>query len=696
MTRARHPSLLPLDEASTLPKRSGTAGVALLLLWKAGAAVAPTWVLDATALRDVVARLGSDADPRVVLKKTHGERSEAAAHARELVLHAVLPEPLSIALRSLGEDLLAAGSGITVRRSFTVAVADDVELALATARFVVHLDGLEPAVRALWADAFLESTLLSALAAGAKDLSAAILLSPGDLTGAVVQDRDEAPYLRVGSVAERAVFASEVPSVRPHDRVELHVPGALSRSITVEWLDAVARGFCLGLGDELPKGRALAAITPTGVALSSGELLERARGVFPALVARHFPGGGPLARPSSSVLGAYVDAVSGRRRLVALEDEVERTKRLSRARREADVELDLSILPDDSLVASLREPMAALRAIARLHGRVAAEALLVLGALADAASPSLGERAPEVVMSLASSSIWASPAFALSEIASALRDEPSQRSALDRGAVPEGRAGRLWSRFLRDHGDLPRDPLELSSGSLGGDPALALAMLRVVTSAGTSPSAPREVSLGRIARLSRPAVGALRGRASTAFSLLAETSRLLFGVMATLREVAREASARLSRVDATIGPGGAFATALDELLSALKTGDPRLGSVIAWRRAEPARSLPDALACVVGVSPGSGSGRVTVVRDAETVAHIAAGDVLWLDAAAPLWAPLVPLASALILPGATGLSSLAFVARTLGVPAVAVAPSAPPPAGALLRVDGSRGEVTSA
>lgn len=696
MTRARHPALVPLDEASSLAKRSGVAGASLLLLSKAGVEVAPTWLLEAGAFRDAVAKVSSDAEPKAVLKKKKAERSEAAAKARDALLHLVFPEPLSLALRALAEDLLAAGSGVTLRRALTVGFDDDLELSRETARFVVHVDEVEPAVRALWAETYLESTLLAAVGEGHREFSTAVLLSPGDLRQGTIVEREAAPFLRVWTAGGRVVSASEIRAAATRGAHELAVSTAMSRSVAVQWIDDALRAFGACFDEDLAKERRLAVSTPRGVSVSLAELTEACREAFPQGVSARLPGGGPAPRALASGLASSVGALSHRRRLAALEREVEETKLLARARRDADVELDLSILPDDSLVPSLREPLAMMHLLASLHGRLVAEALLAAGRLTDALAPHLKGRSDDLVLSLASSSLWASPARALAEVAAAAREDPASRESLDRGGPPSGLSERLFARFLREHGDLPRDTLELQRGSLGESPDLALAMLRALVAADRPPAVVREIALGPLGRLARPVVEALRGQATLAFSLLAETSRLLFGVLATLREVVREASARLSRMDLDVPREGAFATTLDELLPALKTGDPRLGEVIAWRLAEPPQPVRVRAREVVGVAPGVGTGPLRVVRDPRTAAEVRSGDVLWLDASAPLWAPLVGVASAVVLPGGTGLSSLAFVARALGVPAVTSSPLVPSQEGALVRVDGSRGRLDPA
>jgi phosphohistidine swiveling domain-containing protein len=98
----------------------------------------------------------------------------------------------------------------------------------------------------------------------------------------------------------------------------------------------------------------------------------------------------------------------------------------------------------------------------------------------------------------------------------------------------------------------------------------------------------------------------------------------------------------------------------------------------------------------VGASPGVAVGRAHVVLDRQALPALAPGEILVARNAGPLWSPLLPLLSALVLDEGALLQHAALLAREYKVPAVFMTGHATTsiPDGAKIRVDGVAGTVS--
>ena len=114
---------------------------------------------------------------------------------------------------------------------------------------------------------------------------------------------------------------------------------------------------------------------------------------------------------------------------------------------------------------------------------------------------------------------------------------------------------------------------------------------------------------------------------------------------------------------------------------------------------EPTELSDDTNALVAGiaVSPGTAEGPVRVIRSHEEMGKLEEGDVLVCQVTSPSWAPLFPLAAAVVADGGGVLSHAAIASREHGLPAVLGTGSATTDLvdGQRVRVDGTRGLVLS-
>lgn len=111
----------------------------------------------------------------------------------------------------------------------------------------------------------------------------------------------------------------------------------------------------------------------------------------------------------------------------------------------------------------------------------------------------------------------------------------------------------------------------------------------------------------------------------------------------------------------------------------------------------PAPDDADVLLSGIAASPGIAEGPVRVIRSHEDMHLLTDGDVLVCQATSPAWAPLFPLACALVADGGGALSHAAIAAREHGLPATLGTGTATATLqdGQLVRVDGTRGLVFS-
>ncbi len=103
----------------------------------------------------------------------------------------------------------------------------------------------------------------------------------------------------------------------------------------------------------------------------------------------------------------------------------------------------------------------------------------------------------------------------------------------------------------------------------------------------------------------------------------------------------------------------------------------------------------DVLLAGVAASPGIAEGPVRVIRGHDDMHRLTDGDVLVCQITSPAWAPLFPLACAVIADGGGALSHAAIAAREHGIPAVLGTGDATSTLidGQRVRIDGTRGLV---
>ena len=106
----------------------------------------------------------------------------------------------------------------------------------------------------------------------------------------------------------------------------------------------------------------------------------------------------------------------------------------------------------------------------------------------------------------------------------------------------------------------------------------------------------------------------------------------------------------------------------------------------------------DVLISGVAASPGIAEGTVRVIRGHDDMHRLTDGDVLVCQVTSPAWAPLFPLACAIVADGGGALSHAAIAAREHGIPAVLGTASATSTLhdGQRIRIDGSKGLVFAA
>lgn len=106
----------------------------------------------------------------------------------------------------------------------------------------------------------------------------------------------------------------------------------------------------------------------------------------------------------------------------------------------------------------------------------------------------------------------------------------------------------------------------------------------------------------------------------------------------------------------------------------------------------------DVLIAGVPASAGMAEGRVRIIRGFEEMDRFRQGDVLVCQITSPSWAPLFPLAAAVVADGGGALSHAAIASREHGVPAVlgTSAGTSTLQEGQMVRVDGTKGLVYAA
>ena len=451
--------------------------------------------------------------------------------------------------------------------------------------------------------------------------------------------------------------------------------------------------------------------------------LERQLGAEPG-------GGSPFGLPVS-----VARLLSAQRRL---EGEVSRWERTLESQRRWLAELDLAILPDDSLVTTLQEARA--RCDRTLELLVRSTVLLqagtqLLGHVVRRSTAGGAERTVQTITGGLGKLTTAEIGIALAPVvAIAAKDSAARRTLLSRPVaspleLPHGPARRAVGRFLSAFGDRCAREAELMSPRWAEqsrpvlamvtaglrqeviDPEAAQSYVRVQADAAL---ADLELRLPLIdSALARTLTGRVR-------SLLALRERLRTSAardLSALRTVVLDAGRRLSRLDPVLTPGSAFFCTIEELASAMSSARGGLAALARLRsatferdagRADPPSSfvgrppfieLPavrgavwQGLACCGGVV--AGNARV-IGPHGWGVDRLRRDEILVMRTADAALSPLFLMAAGVVTEVGSPFSSGSILAREFGVPMVAGVAAATSSIrdGERLRVDGDHGLV---
>jgi phosphohistidine swiveling domain-containing protein len=417
---------------------------------------------------------------------------------------------------------------------------------------------------------------------------------------------------------------------------------------------------------------------------------------------------------------------------------------VGRFERDADVhrgwlsELDLGILPDDSLKTTLLESQQFFVGTGRLMLSCTLAALAAHLGLKSVLARSLSGRAEQLAQALTSGVgdlDSAAPGIALSHVAAICAKDAAARQALlagrlhDPSELPPGAGRRALGQFLDAYGDRAIREAELTTPRWSEQPEPVLAMLTaLLASDPVDPErrlsavrvrADRELALleATIPYLDRLLVLALIRRAR-ALTRLREKMRVWMArTLAMMRIVTLDVDRRLRRLDSTLRQDAAFFLTFGELVSAVGNMRADLAPLVRSRRAAFARdtSRPDPPETFLGIpprlvvphtdgpalrgaasSPGVAVGPVRLVgRHGEGASHARPGEVLVLRSPDAGLSPLFLGAAAVVAELGGTLSHGAVIAREYGLQAVTGVSGvlAAVRDGDRLRVDGDRGIV---
>ena len=447
--------------------------------------------------------------------------------------------------------------------------------------------------------------------------------------------------------------------------------------------------------------------------------------------------GASSARRSLAKLGLTVAQLRTERRRLA--DEVERFDREAQQRRQWLAEMDLAILPDDSLQTTLGEGYEFYAHAMRLVIECTRAFGTAHGLLTAIVSRHTSERASAVVHAItagASDLETAKPAVAFGHVVGIARRDPAFSSMVDSVAgvpiddLPQGSTRRALGQFLEAYGDRCPGEVELALPRWFEDSRpLTLLLSRAVLGDGLDPdsvlSGARAVADSRLAelermcffveaRLLREAISEYR-----AVARLVARARVRLGhALTMLRTMALDADRRLRRHDPSLFVGASLHMTLSELTYAVARSPADLGSIARLRRVEhgtlarrahpavlftgaipPAHRLPSELGPLRGHPASPGCIEAVARRlgpRLSGLAHFVPGDVLVVPSLDVALGPVMLLSSAIVSELGNPLSAGAVLARELGVPAVSGVEGALDVIldGARVRVDGDQGTVT--
>ncbi len=525
------------------------------------------------------------------------------------------------------------------------------------------------------------------------------------------------------------------------------VPTPLSGSLVEDFVESSLRSTLADLGAELDREETLVANVHGRHYLNVSAMvpaLSGVPGIEPAVVIELLRGADKAEVARALVVrrrGGSLPALSVAAARLALQE-----RRLSDAHlkfeRDADqhrrwlAEMDLAILPDDSLVTTLRESHGFLEATGRMLLSCSVVALASHLALQAALSRLVPDAASRLAYSLTSGLAElesARPAVALAHVTELFRTDAAGAAALAEAAsladLPEGAGRRALSGWLEAFGDRGLGEVEAMCPRFGEDPRPVFRMLRAgLVAAPGDPelvlsrvrvAADQELATieSRAGVLEMALIRALVGRARS-LSRLRERMRVWMArTIAMTRSVTLDVDRRLRRLDAELSPGGAFYLSHQELLSATGRTRADLGPMVRMRIAAHRRGLehadpPDTF---IGTPPrvaplpfdsrrstgarasgGVVTGRVRLVdAEARGAERVEPGDVVVVRTPDVGLAPLFFWSAAMVADVGSSLSHAAVMAREIGMPAVfgVLGASTTLRDGERVRVDGDRGEV---
>ncbi|MCA9593186.1 MAG: hypothetical protein KC776_07740 [Myxococcales bacterium] len=520
------------------------------------------------------------------------------------------------------------------------------------------------------------------------------------------------PTPLTGALIERFSEASLRNAVR-------ELGGKMSRSAQLV-MSVHGRPY-FNLSALLPVARTLPGIDPHS-------LLELVRGAADDDVAAAL--GAQWKSPSLAALSLAAARLLARQK--RLSDEVTRYEREAEQQRRWLAEMDLAILPDDSLKTTLRETQAFFRQTARLLLGSTLTSLsvhLVLRALIARSLPAEASRLAHAVTAGVGELETSKPALALSHVTEILRaDAPAKDAILsgasDVAALPAGPGKKALLSWFDAYGDHAVVEAELASPRWFETPGAVLSMVAAALGSLAVDSeqrmshvrvdADRELATLE-AQLSYVEAVLLRSLVTRSRALLRlrEQMRAWFArTVAMMRRVVLDVDRRLCRLDSRLPRGAAFFCTPLELSSAVGNSRADLAAIVlsrkaSWQRDQmradppeifvgcaPPFSVPSSRA--LSGEPTSGkaaTGVVRIVDGQRSPAH--PGQVLVMRSLDVGFAPQFVNAAALVAECGGTLSHGAVLARELGVPAVVGVADARTVLedGDRVRVDGERGVV---
>jgi phosphohistidine swiveling domain-containing protein len=443
--------------------------------------------------------------------------------------------------------------------------------------------------------------------------------------------------------------------------------------------------------------------------------------------------GEPSARPSLARAGLRIAQIATEQK--TLTDHVVRFERDAEQQRRWLSELDLGILPDDSLTTTLHEVAQFLSGAHRLHASACALSVTGNGLLTSILSGVDAGRAPWLshAVSAGAGVVTARPAAAFSHVAGIARFDAAALPIVQGGAaralgdLPDGPLLRALRQFLDAYGDRGLNEAELATARWGENTAplffmLGAALRGDAVDPDVAASRARALADRQLALL-EPGLSFFETRlvrdvSSRQRELLRLRERCRARIahgQSMMRVVALDVDRRIRRLDPTLEPGSALFLTLKELTGAVAKYRTDLAPIVRARRADhaarnrarepvpvfrgaPKPAYPSAVSGILpGIALAAGAAKGRVVRlgaGLEGLGTFAPGDVLVVPALDLGLSPLFLLASAVVTELGTPLASSAVVARDCGVPAVTLgAATLLLRDGMEVRVDGDAGTV---